>query len=76
MQVEFLRPVAGLAYFTGDVAELPDARARQLIEVGFCVPVKSETYPVPDEHDPETSELPQQGIENAARKTAKGKGKK
>lgn len=76
MKVEFLRPVAGLAYFEGDEAELNDDRARLLIEAGFCVASKDSIYP-PKEDKPETAESTGPlTAENAMVKTAKGKGKR
>jgi hypothetical protein len=75
MKVEFLRPVAGLAYFEGDEAELNDDRARLLIEAGFCVASKGSIYPTEDK--PETAESTGPlTAENAMVKTAKGKGKR
>lgn|SRR5690554_2511768 len=37
MKIKFLRPVQGLAYFEGDVAELPDPRAARLVNSGWAV---------------------------------------
>lgn len=65
MKVEVIKPIQGFAYFEGDVLEMEDSQARSLIESGHVIQAKSEI---------ETAEG---GTgENAALKTAKGKGKK
>jgi len=42
MKIEFLKPVQGFAHVPGDVAELEDAKAKELIELGFCVQTKED----------------------------------
>ena len=37
MKIKFLRPVQGMAYFEGDVAEINDARAAALVNGGAAV---------------------------------------
>lgn len=70
MKVEIIKPVAGLSYFEGDVVDLAPDRAKDLIVLGFCIPVKDSTQI-------ETAEAPDvQQAENASIKTPKGKGKR
>lgn len=37
MKIKFLRPVQGMAYFEGDVAEVPNERASRLVNNGWAV---------------------------------------
>ena len=79
MRVEILKPIQGKAYFEGDVIELPDDQARNLIEAGFCIPAK-EVFVFPDDlpaspetgdRKPETAEskvVPEKAIRKSGKK--------
>lgn len=52
MKIKFLRPVAGFAYFEGDVAELNDEKASSLVNKGWAIIVpdtEGEANQLPDD---------------------------
>lgn len=53
MLVKFLRPVGGMAYFDGDVADLNSSVAAPLIAQGFCIMIPDTEYepvnPLPED---------------------------
>jgi hypothetical protein len=46
MKIKFLRPVQGMAYWENDVAEIPDAKAANLVNRGFAVIIPETEGPV------------------------------
>lgn len=46
MVVKFLKSVASFAYFAGDVADIEDGKAKELIETGHVTPNMEEQKPV------------------------------
>jgi len=55
MKIELVRPVRGIAYFEGDVIEVPDEKGRALCESGHAIPAK-DTLPPAKAIQPETAE--------------------
>ena len=41
MWIKFLKPATGWAYFEGTYANLPDAKAKALMEAGYAIPCEA-----------------------------------
>lgn len=46
MKIKFLKPVAGMAYFEGNIAEINDAKAAKLVNAGWAIMIPDTEGPV------------------------------
>lgn len=72
MKVELIKPIAGLAYFEGDVIDMPHEKAIKYIELGFCVQANTFTFPDDLPAYPETAEskaAPEKAVKTVKPKT-------